>query len=229
LEVDPTLLAEQGLPFYAGTWIINLLTTNIGVAATFTHLLLWNRDDLRGAWSWANKDSLKRMWTEFDWRIWNADGKREVSPDDDLDPHYREMLKVLSARICSGGYRRTHTIAVCRRTEQLVWCHSGLCICHRNCYNLQNRFDPSMVSVSQKASLCHYRSPLFHRWGFIISCLLAVAMILCFGSIVAITGLVFFIQPFPQMIGGFLHPGRPMANMYFVLFSYSGSSMTALL
>ena len=34
------------------------------------------------------------------------------------------------------------------------------------------------------------------------------------------------IQPFPQMIGGFLHPGKPMANMYFVLFSYSESSIT---
>jgi hypothetical protein len=95
LEVDPTLLAEQGLPFYAGTWIIYLLTTNIGAGATFTHLLLWNLNDLRGAWSWVNKGSLERTWTEFNWRLWKADGKREVSPDDDLDPHYREMLKVL--------------------------------------------------------------------------------------------------------------------------------------
>ena len=37
------------------------------------------------------------------------------------------------------------------------------------------------------------------------------------------TGLVIIIQPFPQMIGGFLHPGKPMANMYFVLFSYGES------
>jgi hypothetical protein len=95
LEVDPTLLAEQGLPFYAGTWIVYLLSSNIGMAATFTHLLLWNRNDLRGAWSWLNKDSIKQMWSEFNWRIWEADGMREVSPDDDLDPHYREMLKVL--------------------------------------------------------------------------------------------------------------------------------------
>ena len=95
MEVDPALLAEQELPFYAGTWVVYLLTTNIEVAATLTHLLLWNRNDLRGAWSWANKDSLKRMWTKFDWRIWNADGKSNASPGGDLDPHYREMLKVL--------------------------------------------------------------------------------------------------------------------------------------
>lgn len=66
------------------------------MAATFTHLLLWNRNDLRAAWSWINKESLMQMWAEFDWRFWKADGKREVSPDGDLDPHYRAMLKVSS-------------------------------------------------------------------------------------------------------------------------------------
>jgi hypothetical protein len=40
------------------------------------------------------------------------------------------------------------------------------------------------------------------------------------------TGLGFIIQPFVQMIGGFLHPGKPMANMYFVLFSYSESQVS---
>jgi hypothetical protein len=135
LEVDPTLLAEQGLPFYAGTWIVYLLTTNMGVAATLTHLLLWNRDDLRGAWSWANKVSLKRMWTECNWKIWNADGKREVSPGGDLDPHYREMLKVL---FCPYPQRwHTHTSSVSRRPEQLVWRYSGFYIRHCNCSHLQ--------------------------------------------------------------------------------------------
>ena len=33
----------------------------------------------------------------------------------------------------------------------------------------------------------------------------------------------FIIQPFVQMIGGFIHPGKPMASMYFVLFSYNMS------
>jgi hypothetical protein len=63
LEVDPTLLADQGFPFYAGTWVTYLLTSNIGLAATFTHLLLWNRNDLRPAWSWINRDSIKEVWT----------------------------------------------------------------------------------------------------------------------------------------------------------------------
>ncbi|KAI9461265.1 OPT oligopeptide transporter [Lactarius psammicola] len=184
LEVDPTLLAEQGLPFYAGSWILYLLTTNMGTAATLTHLLLWNRNDLRGAWSWVNKDSLERMWTEFNWRLWKADGKREVSPDDDLDPHYREMLKYSDAPNSWYG-------AI-----------------------LVSAFITAIVIIYKTDSTLPW-------WGFIISCFLGVISILFFGSLYAMTGLVFIIQPFVQMIGGFLHPGKPMANMYFVLFSYN--------
>ncbi|KAI9442371.1 OPT oligopeptide transporter protein-domain-containing protein [Lactarius indigo] len=184
LEVDPTLLAEQGLPFYAGTWIIYLLTTNIGTAATFTHLLLWNRNDLRGAWGWVNKDSLKRMWTEFDWRFWKADGAREVSPDGDLDPHYREMLKYPDA--------------------PNSW-YSAI---------LVSSFITAIVIIYKTDSTLPW-------WGFMIACLLAVICTLFFASFFAMTGITFTIQPFIQMIGGFLHPGKPMANMYFVLFGYN--------
>jgi hypothetical protein len=28
-EVDPTLLAEEGLPYYASTWVVYLLSTNL--------------------------------------------------------------------------------------------------------------------------------------------------------------------------------------------------------
>ncbi|KAH8995631.1 OPT oligopeptide transporter protein-domain-containing protein [Lactarius akahatsu] len=192
LEVDPTLVAEQGLPFYAGTWITYLLTSNIGMAATFTHLLLWNRNDLRGAWSWASKGSLKRMWTEFNWRLWEADGKREVSPDDDIDPHYREMLKYPDAPNSWYG-------AV-----------------------LASAFVTAMVIIYKTDSTLPW-------WGFIIACLLATLSILFFGSLYAMTGLALIIQPFIQMIGGFLHPGKPMANMYFVLFGYNSVTQAQLL
>ena len=59
------------------------------------------------------------------------------------------------------------------------------------------------------------------RWGLIIALVLAAITILFIGAFTAITGISFIIQPFLQMIGGFLHPGKPMANMFFVLFSYS--------
>lgn len=94
-EVDPVLLAEQGLPFYAGSWVVQLLSTNLGMAATFTHLLLWNRDDMKAAWSWATPTELRKLYQQFNWRFWQDDGMRYVDEEDlkNLDPHYREMLK----------------------------------------------------------------------------------------------------------------------------------------
>jgi hypothetical protein len=61
----------------------------------------------------------------------------------------------------------------------------------------------------------------FIRWGFCFAIIMATLSILFLGAFYAITGLSFILQPFMEMIGGCLLPGKPMANMYFVLFSYS--------
>ncbi|KAF8436488.1 OPT oligopeptide transporter protein-domain-containing protein [Boletus edulis BED1] len=42
-------------------------------------------------------------------------------------------------------------------------------------------------------------------------------------------GVTLSIQAFVQMIAGYLHPGKPMANMYFVLYSYNTVSQAILL
>jgi OPT family oligopeptide transporter len=187
LQVDPVLLEQQGLPFYASTWVVQLLTTNLGMAATFTHLLLWNREDLRAAWSWATPAKLKGAWVSFNWRFWQDDGVREAPGDDeDLDPHYREMLKYPDAP--NSWYILTLIISI------II----------------------SLVIIYKTDSTLPW-------WGLLISLLLATISIVFFGALYAITGLGFIIQPFVQMIGGFIHPGKPVANMFFVLFSYSTS------
>ncbi|KII92275.1 hypothetical protein PLICRDRAFT_50693 [Plicaturopsis crispa FD-325 SS-3] len=194
LEVDPKLLAEQGLPFYAATWVVQLLSSNLGMAATFTHLLLWNRDDLRGAWSWATPSSLKQMWAEFNWKFWQDDGMRKqaAANDKNIDPHYRQMLKYPDAP--NSWYVAT-----------------------------------LLVSVVVALVVIYKTNSTLPWWGFLIATMLATLSILFFGALYGITGLQFIIQPFVQMIGGFLHPGKPMANMYFVLFSYNSVSQAQLL
>ncbi|KAI0298904.1 OPT oligopeptide transporter protein-domain-containing protein [Russula brevipes] len=172
-EVVPTLLEEQGLPYYAGTW-------QHGLAATFTHLLFWNSDDLCSAWSWMNVSSLKRMWEGFDWRFWRAGGPREVPANADIDPHYREMLKYPDAPNSWYGALLVFSIV-------LSWV----------CLQMTNRLFPGGLT-----------------WGFILSCLLAAISILFFGS-------------FDDW--GFLHPGKPVANMFFVLFSYNSVNQAELL
>ncbi|KAI0030545.1 OPT oligopeptide transporter protein-domain-containing protein [Vararia minispora EC-137] len=192
LEVDPTLLAEQGLPFYSGTWVTQLLSTNLGMAATFTHILLWNFDDIRGVWAWVSIPSIKRMVSNFNWQFWRDEGKQEVSEDADIDPHYREMLK------------------------------------YRNAPNSWY-FVVLIISIIISLVLIYKTNSTLPWWGFIIACLLATISILFFGTLYAITGLQFIIQPFVQMIGGFIHPGKPVANMFFVLYSYNSVTQAQLL
>ncbi|KAI0049000.1 OPT oligopeptide transporter [Auriscalpium vulgare] len=192
-EVDKTLLAEQGLPFYAATWVVQLLTTNLGMAATFTHILLWNREDISQAWTWARPANIKKMISEFDWRFWQDEGVRDVPPEDaDIDPHYREMLKYPDAP--NSWYILT-----------------------------------LIASIITALVIIYKTDSTLPWWGFLVACLLATMSILFFGSLYAMTGLQFIIQPFVQMIGGFLHPGKPMANMYFVLFSYNSVTQAQLL
>ncbi|KAJ7285153.1 OPT oligopeptide transporter [Mycena rebaudengoi] len=200
LEVDPTLLAKEGLPLqviflaYASTWVVYLLTSNLGMAATFTHLLLWNREELRGTWSWMTPTALKQSWANFDWRFWNDDGMRKASDesDSDIDPHYREMLKYPDAP--NSWYITTLLLSI------II----------------------SLVVIYKTESTLPW-------WGFLISLLLASISIVFFGALYAITGIQFIIQPFVQMIGGFIHPGRPMANMFFVLYSYNSVTQAQLL
>ncbi|KAF8557285.1 OPT superfamily oligopeptide transporter [Imleria badia] len=196
-EVDPTLLAEQGLPYYAGTWVVYLLATNLGLAATFTHLLLWNRDDLRDAWIWMSPSNIRRQWQEFrwrnvDWRFWNDDGMREPPKGNDIDPHYAQMLKYPDTP--NSWYYATFVVS----------------------------FVVALVVIYKSDSTLPW-------WGFIISVLLAIISILFLGALYAITGVGISIQTFVQMIAGYLHPGKPMANMYFVLYSYNTVSQAGLL
>ncbi|OAX33321.1 OPT superfamily oligopeptide transporter [Rhizopogon vinicolor AM-OR11-026] len=192
-EVDPTLLAEQGLPYYASTWVVYLLSTNVALAATFTHLLLWNRNDLRSAWNWMTMSSIKQWWANFDWKVWQADGMREGDIDDEqIDPHYKLMLKYPDAP--NSWYF-------------IVFLLSSIV---------------ALVVIYKTDSTLPW-------WGFIVSLLLATISILFFGALYAITGLVFIIQPLVQMIGGYLHRGKPVANMYFVLYSYNTVTQAQLL
>src|SRR6201990_1123103 len=59
------------------------------------------------------------------------------------------------------------------------------------------------------------------RSFLIATLIISPACVLFFGAQFAITGFNFITQPVVQMIAGYLHPGRPLANMYFVLFGYN--------
>ncbi|KIK99289.1 hypothetical protein PAXRUDRAFT_132372 [Paxillus rubicundulus Ve08.2h10] len=197
-QVDPTLLAEQGLPYYASSWVVYLLSMNLGLAATFTHLLLWNRDDLRGAWEWMSPSNLRKEWQGFrlrsvNWKFWQDDGMREQPQNtEELDPHYAQMLKYPD--VPNSWYYAVFVVS----------------------------FIVTLFVVYKSNSTLPW-------WGFVIAVMLAIVCILFTGALYAITGLIVSIQTFVQMIAGYLHPGKPMANMYFILYSSNTVSQATLL
>lgn len=66
-------------------------------------------------------------------------------------------------------------------------------------------------------------------WGFFLACLFLVVFLLFFGAQYALTGFGFNLQPIAQMLAGYMFPGRPLANMYFTLFTYNAQSQGTLL
>ena len=66
-------------------------------------------------------------------------------------------------------------------------------------------------------------------WEFIIPPLLACVMIVFTGAQSGLTGFTVSISSLVQMIGAYLEPGRPVANMYFTLFGHNSVSQALLL
>jgi hypothetical protein len=96
--IDESKLAAEGIPYLTGTYIAYLITSNAGLTATITHMLLWNWDDLKGAWSWAHPRNLRKLLepgTYMFWRQTETPEERLARKIDDpnLDPHYKLILR----------------------------------------------------------------------------------------------------------------------------------------
>ncbi|KAI0529874.1 OPT oligopeptide transporter protein-domain-containing protein [Xylaria digitata] len=141
----PSALEKEGIPYFAGTYAMFLLTNNLAVTATISHLLLWNWDDVKTGYSFLSPRSIRKALSPRSWNLkfWQDQSHVNRQDDKEKDPHYRLIIAV------------------------------------------------------------------------------AGTFILFFGAQVALTGFQGNVQPIVQMIGGYLHPGQPLANMYFTLFGYN--------
>lgn len=97
-EIDESKLAAEGIPYLTGTYIAYLITSNAGLTATLVHMLLWNWDDLKGAWAWAHPRNLAKLLDPNTWMFWRQGETPEERltrkiGDDNLDPHYKLMLR----------------------------------------------------------------------------------------------------------------------------------------
>lgn len=191
--LNETALAEQGTPHLATTYVINLISHNMSIAATFTWMYFFKYEYLKPALRMFKPSSIKSMFDfrSYNWRFWQSDGKDSRLNDDgtipDLchDPHFKAMLK----------YK-----------EVPQWAFL------------------LVLGLSMMVALvCIYEAESgLPWWTFLISIIIAYVMVLFLGSLVALFGFGGRqMQTFIQMVGSYMHPGNPMANMYFTLYGFN--------
>ncbi|EJU00895.1 oligopeptide transporter [Dacryopinax primogenitus] len=188
--LSQTLFNADGSPYNQllildDNFEVDYTKLELSFSATIVHLLLWNREDLAAAWSWATPNNLLRMARNFNWKFWQASSEMAAPANqEDLDPHYKEMLKYKDSPDWWYG---------------VTW----------------------LVAMVVGLIVIYEANSTLPWWGFFISLILALICILFFGALGAVTGLNATYSTFLQMIGGYLHPGKHVANMYFVLWSYN--------
>jgi len=90
-RIDQAALAVQGLPYFATTYAINLLVTNMSVTALIVHLFLWYWTDMKAAFEPFAPSNLRRLVTREYWTTWRDSA--EASPNEEnYDPHYKLIM-----------------------------------------------------------------------------------------------------------------------------------------
>ncbi|KAF2096568.1 OPT superfamily oligopeptide transporter [Rhizodiscina lignyota] len=199
-EVDFDAMHAKGIPNLTATYLGYLITSAMGFTATFTHMLLWNWDDIKVGWAWAAPSALKKTFFNPSWYVF---WKNQETPeerlerkmnDPALDPHYKLMLRNLYPEVPLWWWGAILLVS---------WVIGIICL------------------YVMKSTL--------PWWGFILALLFSIIFMLFFGAQFGITGFQFNIQPFCQMIAGYMFPGRPLANLYFTCYTFNALQMGQVL
>lgn len=181
--VNQEALEAGGIPYMASTYIVYLITSNMGFTANFVHMFLWNYQDIKTGWAWANKATFKKILTPSHYMFWkNASGgrteeeKKALRNDPNIDPHYKVML----------DYDEVPDL----------W-----------------YFLAFLASFITSMACLYAMKSTLPWWGLIVAMLFLTVFMLFFGAQYAITGFQFNIEPIAQTLAGYLFPGAPLGNL----------------
>jgi len=181
-KIDPVALAAEGLPAFAGSYVINILTSNMAISSGIVHLLLYNWNDLKPVLAIFKPSNFVQLFLPRNWSMFSKNSANvNEEPQENYDPHYKLML----------AYKP-----------------------------VPNWWFLVILALSAVVALVvlYVGDSTLPWWGFLVACLLAWLLLLFFGAMQAVTGIGFIIQPIVQLVGGYLQPGNPVANMYFTLY-----------
>ena len=92
-RINQAALDAQGLPYFATTYALNLLVTNMSVTCAMVHLILWNWTDMKAAFRMFTPANLRNL---FDFKNWSLNFWRTsdvpAENQEHYDPHYKLML-----------------------------------------------------------------------------------------------------------------------------------------
>lgn len=93
--LQPEALKQQGIPYFAGTYATFLLTNNLAITSTISHLLLWNWDDMKTGYSFLYISNLRKVFQPWLWATNPGTSQPNLNPKDneETDPHYLLMRR----------------------------------------------------------------------------------------------------------------------------------------
>ncbi|GMM34355.1 hypothetical protein DASC09_016800 [Saccharomycopsis crataegensis] len=198
-KLDPQALQEQGVPYMTATYVVYLIATNLSVAATFTYMYLFHWDKLQPTFNWVF--SIKEM--AINWKsyikFWE---KSEYDQRLTIDGKVPE--------ICDDPHFKAYMAY-----EDVPHWWYGI----------------TLLLSFVVAIICLYKGDTgLPWWMLIIAMLLAFFLTLMLGGLVGIFGFGGTqMQTICQLIGAYIKPGYPLANMYFTLFGYNSVSQAFLM
>ncbi|KUJ19163.1 OPT superfamily oligopeptide transporter [Mollisia scopiformis] len=94
--LDESKLATTGIPYMAATFASYVLTQNMAITATLTHMCLYHWDDLKSAFDFMSLASIKSLVKPSTWMFWKKESRTEEETAN-MDPHYKLMLRYKDA------------------------------------------------------------------------------------------------------------------------------------
>ncbi|KAK9388446.1 OPT superfamily oligopeptide transporter [Lipomyces mesembrius] len=198
-EINSTALQENGVPYLTGTYIAYLITTNMGITATIVHMFLWDFDNIKAGWAFLTPANLKKLKEPSFWKFWKGGRTKE---DRKVAALADKTVDPHYKLMMANGY-----------DEVPNWWYAAVLV----------------FSVAVGLGTLYGVKSTLPWWGYIIANIFAALFILFFGAQFGITGFQFNQQPVIQMVAGYLHPGKPLANMYFTVFGFNGVQQGQLL
>ncbi|KAH7379849.1 OPT oligopeptide transporter protein-domain-containing protein [Cadophora sp. MPI-SDFR-AT-0126] len=198
-ELDTNRLAAVGIPSFATTYATYLLTTNLAVTATIAHIMLWNREEVGESFSRPSWSKIKNYRPSANSFMFWK--KKQQAPGS-------ERLDDAEISDLDPHYRQMLAYAEVPSSWYILIFMISMILGIFCIYNLKSTLP---------------------WWGFLVAVVLSFMSTLFFGAMAGLIGFTVPITSLIQLIGGYLHPGQPVANMYFVLFGANAQSQALYL